>query len=106
MFGKPEWFKLSTCCQGVSPVSFRGWLHVAAWGALIVLPTVGLALAGKSRPEALIWLAASIVGFLWEMRGIRRQLQIAHERSLYFIGGEEHQPSEVATRNFDLKLRG
>jgi hypothetical protein len=106
MFGKPEWFKLSSCCQGVSPVKLQGWLHMAAWTALMILPTFGLALAGKARPEAMIWLAASIVAFLWEMRSIRRQLQIAHERSLYFIGGEESESAEVATRHFDLKLRG
>ena len=39
MFGKPEWFTTSSCCGGVSPVTFKGWLYLAVWGALIVLET-------------------------------------------------------------------
>ena len=78
---------------------------LAVWGALITLPTGGLAAAGRIFPEPQIWLVSATLFFLWEMRSVRRQLQIAHERSLFFIGGEEQQPAEVATRNFDLKLR-
>lgn len=104
MFGKAEWFQQSGCCRGVSPVSFKGWLYLAVWGALIVLPMAGLTLVGKFLPEAPIWFAFSGLLFLWDMREIRRQLEAARVRNLPFIGDEESP--ELATRNFDLKLRG
>jgi hypothetical protein len=106
MFGKPEWFTQSTCCNGVSPVSLKGWLYLAAWGALIVVPMAGLGLAGKIIPEALIWLAVSSLAFLWDMRTIRGELQAERERNLYYISGENEEHSELATRQFDMKLRG
>lgn len=105
MFGKPEWFTQSTCCQGISPVSFKGWAYLAAWGALIVLPMVGLGAMGKIVPEAIIWLAFSALAFAWDMRTIRGELQAERDRNLLYIG-ENEDGGELATRNFDMKLRG
>ncbi|MBW3596296.1 MAG: hypothetical protein KY475_03365 [Planctomycetes bacterium] len=105
MFGKPEWFKQSTCCNGVSPVSFKGWMYVAGWAAFIVMPLAGLGLMGKVVPEALVWLAFSGLAFLWDMRDIRRQMQAQHDRTLLYIDDEREASPELATRRFDMKLR-
>lgn len=106
MFGKPEWFQQTTCCRAVTPVVGKGWLYLAGLGAFIILPTTALALTGRVFPEAVIWLAASSVAFLWEVRDIRRQLQAARDRNLFYIRDEEQESPELATRHFDLKLRG
>jgi hypothetical protein len=70
------------------------------------MPTAGLGLAGKIVPEALIWLAFSALAFFWDMRSIRSELQAEHDRNLYFIGGDKEEHAELATRQFDMKLRG
>ena len=106
MFAKREWFKQSACGQGVCPVSSRGWLFLAMAGAAIIVPTIALGAFGKIVPEAIIWLAFSSLVFYGEMRGLRRQVQAERDRNLLFIGGEDKESPEVATRNFDLKLRG
>jgi hypothetical protein len=106
MFGKPEWFTQSSCCSSVLPATFKGWLYLAGWGALIVLPMLALGITGRAVPEAFIWLGFSALAFLWDMRTIRGQLETERQRSLFFIGGESEEQSELATRHFDMKLRG
>lgn len=96
----------SACCRGITPVSLRGWAYLAVWGAVVVLPMAGLAALGKVFPEAPIWLAFSTLAFLWDMRDIRGQLQAEHDRNLFYIPDEEADTSELATRHFDMKLRG
>ena len=105
MFGKAEWFQQTNCPCGVSPVSLKGWLYLAVWGALVALPTAGLVLTGRAVPEAPIWLAFSGLFFVWDLRDMRRQLEAERVRNLPFIGDENESP-ELATRKFDLKLRG
>jgi hypothetical protein len=105
MFGKAEWFKQTDCCNFVYPVSTSGWRYLAVWSAAAALPAAGLALIGKTFPEALVWAAAATLAFWWDVRDIRRQLRIAHERTLPFIGDED-ESSDLATRQFDMKLRG
>lgn len=105
MFGNPEWFKLTTCCQGVSPVNHKGWAYLAAWAMFIILPIVGLASLGKGVPEGPIWLAFSGLAFYWDLREMRRRLKAVHDRNLFYIGDEQEASAEFATRHFDMKLR-
>lgn len=72
-FGKPEWFRILPTGR-IIPAGWPAWLYGAVWSLVIAIPFSTLVLRHR-LPEAMIWLAASIVMVTWDVRQISRALQ-------------------------------
>ena len=69
MFGKTEWFQPKVRGWGLRPRSWQGWLYALAWGSVISLPFGALVTLGRV-PEAAIWVLATGVWLVWDVRQI------------------------------------
>ena len=101
MFGKPEWFQEKVWGWGVTPATWQGWTYTAAWAAITFIPYVGFQLSGR-QPEALIWLAAMIVGLVWDVRKILAAKHPQPAQDVLYIGDDD---DSVQTSKLDLRLR-
>ncbi|MHB0956017.1 MAG: hypothetical protein ACYC6N_19785 [Pirellulaceae bacterium] len=121
MFGKPEWFRKKKVGWGLDPVSWKGWLYTALWAAAIAVPFVGL-LISHLWLEALVWSAVMMAALLWDVRQVRRDMDVSHvtdvplDRNadpphqdvpdiLVIDEHTEPDPSYYATRSYDLRTR-
>jgi len=107
MFGNPAWFRKKTVGRGLRPVSWKGWLYVAVWSAVVCVPFVGL-LACSLVIEALIWVAVMMLALAWDVRHVRRDMETARRDTADILVIDEHtepDPSYFATRSYDLELR-
>lgn len=105
MFGKPEWFKQKQIGWGLTPVSWQGWIYSAVWLSVISLPFLILMRQGLLF-ESLIWLGASLVAVVVDVRWILKDLKGAAEKEdVLYIDEDETVSEQFATRNFDFRLR-
>jgi hypothetical protein len=107
MFGKPDWFKAKAIGWGLTPTSWQGWLYTGAWAGAITVPFVMLMSRGLV-PEGLVWLGVSVGGLVWDVRNILHAMHppaTAKEDVLY-IGDEPGDSTRLATRHYDLRVRG
>ena len=101
MFGKPEWFKENVWGWGITPVAWQGWAYTAAWVTIATVPYLAFYFSGR-LPEALIWLAAMIVGLVWDVRQILAAKHPKPVQDVLYIGDED---DSVQTSKLDLRLR-
>ncbi len=104
MFGKPEWFQKKRMGKGITPICRQGWTYTALWVGVLTLPFV-LLVGERLVVESLVWLAASMGAFAWDVRQILAAMQPAEEDVIY-IDETETLSDQIATRNFDFRLRG
>lgn len=109
MFGKPTWFRAKTIGWGLAPTRWQGWVYTAAWAAAITVPFVTLISRSPPLvPEAVIWLLASMGVLVWDVRSIMKSMNApaAAKEDVLYIGDEHADSSRLATRNYDLHVRG
>ena len=102
MFGNPEWFRLRRCGWGLTPITWQGWNYTLLWVLAITIPFLAL-ITVHLTPEAVVWLAVSIVVLFWDVHMIRHKIVSASHRPASPMGKNGHT-SRLATRNFDLQL--
>jgi hypothetical protein len=109
MFGKPAWFRKKSVGWGLRPVSWRGWLYALTWVGVICLPFAVL-LASQRVFESLIWVGAMMGALLWDVRQVILQMDGAGagDESEILVIDEHTEPpaSRLATRSYDLRMRG
>lgn len=105
MFGKPQWFRDKKIGWGLVPITWQGWAYTGIWSLVIAIPFLVMVLAFSNRiPEAIIWLGASIVALVFDVRKIKKAKRDEERSKLMFIGDDEGD-AHVATRNYDLHVR-
>lgn len=108
MFGNPVWFRKKTVGWGLRPVSWKGWLYAAAWVAVICAPFIAL-LACHLVLESLVWVVVMMVALLWDVRQVRRGVDMARKDDaadiLVIDENTEPDPAYYATRSYDFRLR-
>ena len=104
MFAKPDWFHSSSLSALPGPRTVRGWAFYAICFAGIIGPAVLLILRQQIFPEAVIWLAFSLLAFFLEMRGLSRDLREREARRDMYRIDEATQPS-VQTDQYELEIR-
>lgn len=75
VFGKPQWFTKKRPGWGLVPARLPGWIYAAVWLLVMVVPFVLLAMRHRA-PEAAIWLIGSIGMLTWDVRKLRRRLDL------------------------------
>jgi hypothetical protein len=117
MFGQPRWFRPKKSGWGIVPVTWQGNLYTIVWVCAIALPFA--LLVRRHLPlEAGVWLTTAFGLLAYDVRQILRGLRgspavastsaaAAGQRDdnvLYILDSQPGQP--VATRNFNLQVRG
>lgn len=72
MFGQSHWFRARAGRSGLCPATWQGWVFLAGWSAIALLPSLLLTSRGL-WPEGLIWMGAVALAWKWESRQLRRQ---------------------------------
>ncbi len=109
MFGKARWFRQTASGVKLAPVTWQGWVYVAAWGAVLALP--GMILLGDGKlGEMLVWLAATGGLAWWDAKLLRDTLVAespnpAPEDDVLVIDENETESERFATRHYDLRFR-
>ena len=105
MFGKPEWFKETQVGWGLIPISWRGRVYVAIWLVVILFPFLLLFQQGLGL-ESLVWLGASLFAVVVDARWILREMKgMQNTDEVLYIDGNETVSEQLATREFDFRLR-
>ena len=105
MFGKPEWFKQKQAGWALIPVCRQGWLYLAAILAIVSIP--GLLLLWNSLGvESVIWTVASLAATTLDVRAVLRGMpRVEPDEDLLSADERETVSEEIATRNYDFRLR-
>ena len=114
MFGKPEWFRPKRIGWGLVPICWRGWLYTALWMLVMILPF--LILLGRGQvPEAVLWLAGTMTVLVWDIRTVLRAMNPPAvlptpappkpRPEIEFLDDDDASDGQLATRNFDMRLR-
>jgi hypothetical protein len=103
-FGNPRWFRQAPGGRGLRPAGWQGWLCLLTWIAILVLP-FGVLIGAGRVPESFVWFLVVSGCLFWETRQIRQQLQRAARGDDVLYIGEEGEPDQLATRNYDFRLR-
>ena len=104
MFAKPEWFHSSSLSALPGPRTAKGWAFYAICLAGIFGPAVMLISRQQIFPEAVIWLAFSLLAFFLEMRGLNRDLREREARRNMYHIDDANQPT-VQTDQYELEIR-
>jgi hypothetical protein len=75
------------------------------WAVAIAAPFLVL-LWGRGAIEALLWLGASMGMLVWDVRQILRRLRDATDGDVLVIDDSQPHASDLATRNFKMRLKG
>lgn len=127
MFGKPAWFIPKAFGWGIHPVTWQGWVWLAGWLAVMLLPyAVFLSDKPTRWTEGFIWLtamAAVMIFDVWQILAAMKPLsgnsptsttsaerpgqntrsEGKAESELFYIGDEPEQ--NLTTKNYDFRLR-
>jgi hypothetical protein len=104
MFGKAEWFKKGRLSWGMIPVCWQGWLYLATWLAVVLLPFFFLR-RNLLMVESLIWMGASLAAAGLDARAVLRTLQRVEPSEDALRDAESESVSEeLATRNYEFRL--
>lgn len=116
MFGNPQWFRLKTLGWGLHPVSWQGWAYVGGWLSVMLMPYVYF-LSHRQWTEGFVWLGAlggAMLYDVWVIVGAIKQAgkpkaeataaPAAKKSDVLYIG-DDPSPSEVATKQYDLRLQ-
>jgi len=119
MFGQPRWFRPKKSGWGIVPVTWQGNLYTIVWICAIAFPFALLVRRHQPLPlEAGIWLTTACGLLAYDVRQILRALRGSpsaasnaaaatgqrDDNVLYILDSQPGQP--VATRNFNLQVRG
>lgn len=129
MFGKKNWFVAKAFGWGLTPVTWQGWTWLATY-FLVMLPPYALFFAQHRYWAAFIWLsfvAAVMLYDVWTILQFIKAPNLAKPRGsggsrsnspsdqsggssvendgIHFLDSLGPSASEVATKNFQLRLR-
>jgi hypothetical protein len=124
MFGKPEWFKPKTFGWGIHPICWQGWTWLGVWLVVILTPYIAFLADKPPRlAEGFIWLTAMLGVMLVDVYQILKGMNRGDKprddspkssppaatgaktspSEVLFIG--EDTPTNVATKNYDFRVR-
>ena len=87
MYGKPEWFLLSSGKWLVRPNSWQGWAYAITWLSAMILPSLAL-LARNQGLEAFVWMLLSAGLALWDSATIRQTNKSQAAKEVLYIGDD------------------
>lgn len=86
MFANRKWFRTSRRTILPNPKTREGWLFYLAALLVICVPTLGLLFRFQFFPEAVIWITASSLMFVLEIRALKREIaKWEARRDLFYI---------------------